>query len=280
MFLISLVIPTYGRYEEVRKLLFSISRQTVPPEQIEVIVVDQNEKINLTDVIKEYNDSLKIKHIKSTVKGVAYNKNLGLKAATADIITFPDDDCTFYEDTVEKALEMFKELPDASVIYGRVYDRERKRNVMRHWPTETKKLDKFNFHLRYSAITCFTRVNTLMFDERFGTGSKYGVGEELDYIMQALRSGYKIYYTPDIDVWHPELNVNVMSEEKTYYYALGYGATFRKNMLVQFLIIYLLSCSYQLLSAAKEFFKGDRMLARKRWLALKGRVAGFRQFHP
>ena len=60
MFDISLIVPTYGRYIEIEKLLHSLSKQTYPLEKIEVIIVDQNDLIDLAPVINKYSSELNI----------------------------------------------------------------------------------------------------------------------------------------------------------------------------------------------------------------------------
>ena len=40
------------------------------------------------------------------------------------------------------------------------------------------------------------------FDTGLGPGAKAGVGEDLDFLYRALRSGFKIVYSPDVHVFH------------------------------------------------------------------------------
>ena len=54
MFDISLIIPTYGRFEEINRLLESIAKQDYALEKIEVIIVDQNESIDLLPLIQQF----------------------------------------------------------------------------------------------------------------------------------------------------------------------------------------------------------------------------------
>jgi glycosyltransferase involved in cell wall biosynthesis len=279
MFDISLVIPTYGRQKELEDLLTSLTQQDYDLKRVEIIVVDQNDLIDLSSIIEQFAGKLILLHEKVSTKGIAYSKNYGLRMAKADLVTFPDDDCLYYTDTISSAIRELKKYPNADVVYGRIYDRKNKKNVMRNWSDKFLKLDKFNFHLNYSAITCFTRDKDLFFDERFGVGSQYGVGEELDYIMQLLKSEKTVYFVPDIDIWHPEPGVNTMSAEKTYYYALGYGATFRKNPSIPFLLVFITSCGYQLFLSFGEILRGNFKMANKRMLAFKGRISGFLKFN-
>jgi len=274
--LISLIIPTYGRTTELAELLESLKFQTY--KDFEVLILDQNDNINIDSIIQIYISSLNITHIKSSRKGIALNKNLGIKNSKGSLITFPDDDCQYYPDTLQNAYYYSQKNGDVELFYGRIYDIKQKINIIRNWANTDIKLNKFNFHNNYSAITCFSRNKNLVFDETFGVGSKYGCGEEFDYIMQALNLGMNVMYTPKISLWHPKLDVNVMSDEKVYYYAKGYGAVFRKNLNLAYGFLFMSSLSYQLVQIVFCLFKMDLNTLSKRRIALKGRIVGFFTF--
>jgi glycosyltransferase involved in cell wall biosynthesis len=278
MYDISLIIPTYDRYEEIEKLLHSISKQTYPLNAIEVIIIDQNDLIDLSSLIYKYAHCLNINHNKTCVRGIANAKNVGIQLSTAPIITFPDDDCMYYEDTVMSVMNFFKSNSDIDIVYGRIYDRQRQLNIMRNWPTKSIKLNLFNFHLNYSAITCFSKRKEIRFDCRFGVGACYSSGEELDYIISALKKKYKTVYTNAIDIWHPHLDISVMPLKKIYNYAKGYGAICKKH--VSFPVVYLFtkSVANQIFLLTKYLLLLNKERIRKHFFAIKGRLAGFMKF--
>lgn len=274
--LISLIIPTYGRTTELAELLESLKFQTY--KDFEVLILDQNDNINIDSIIQIYMNSLNITHIKSLRKGIALNKNLGIKNSKGSLITFPDDDCKYYPDTLQNAYDYSQKHANVEMFYGRIYDIEQKINIIRNWANSEIKLNKINFHNNFSAISCFSRNKNIVFDETFGVGSKYGCGEEFDYIMQALNLGMKVIYTPEISMWHPKLNVNVMSGEKVYYYAKGYGAVFRKNLNLAYGFLFMSSLSYQIVQMVFSLFKMDLNTCSKRSIAFRGRIVGFFTF--
>lgn len=278
MFDISLIIPTYGRYNEIEKLLHSLSKQTYPLEKIEVIIVDQNDSIDLSPVINKYSSILNIIYRKINEKGSANAKNIGIQISNGSLITFPDDDCTYYENTVAAAIAFFKNNPSVDIAYGRVYERETKTNIMRNWPDKDIELNMYNFHLNYSAITCFSKTKEVFYDTRFGTGAPYFSGDELDYIIAAIEKKYKVVYTNSIDIWHPQLNLSVMPLKKIYNYAIGYGAVCKKNAGLPIIFLFSMSVMYQLFLIAKNclFFKKEKI--KKHVAALKGRINGFIMF--
>ena len=97
----SIIICTYKRQKWVENLLVSISEQTVMPK--EIIVVDAYEK----DIDYSYPDGMNIKLLKSGVKALTYQKNLGLDEADGDIIFFLDDDLFLEKNYIEENLDVF-----------------------------------------------------------------------------------------------------------------------------------------------------------------------------
>ena len=68
---ISLVVPTYGRYEEVETFLYSLSQQTYSLQKVEVIIVDQNDYIDLSPIINKYAALLNIVYRKINFTKIA-----------------------------------------------------------------------------------------------------------------------------------------------------------------------------------------------------------------
>jgi glycosyltransferase involved in cell wall biosynthesis len=268
---VSLILSTYGRYVEVDDFLKSLLEQDCSREDFEVIVIDQNDVINLEPLIRKFENEFSILHYKTNVKGLSKAKNKGIELAKADIITFPDDDCTFYPDTISKAILFFSLNPKADLVYGCVFDNKINRTSIRKNSKNQKKLNLLNYSLNYSAIACFTKLK-IKFDENFGVGSKIWLGEELDYIIRSILGGNNVYYSPLINVWHPPINVASMNEIKVYNYAYGYGAIMRKNLSFVLFLVFFVFFSYSVFRYVFNVFSVNR---KKYFLAVSGRLDGF-----
>lgn len=268
---VSLIVATYGRYNELELLFESFVNQDCNHDIFEVIVIDQNDTINLDFIVNKYCNKINLVHYKTDVKGLSKAKNKGIEMAQGSILTFPDDDCTFYPDTISKMLTFFAYNPEVDVVFGSIFDRENNKGIMRNWSKHQIKLNLKNYSLNYSAITCFTKLK-IKFDENYGVGSKISSGEELDYVIRAIAEKNNVVYSPTIQVWHPELNVLSMTNTKVYNYAYGYAAIMRKNCNVTILLVFLSSLAYQMGRLVFSLFTADR---KKYYLAVKGRVDGF-----
>ena len=101
----SLILCTLGQIWLIRKNLDSIVKQSY--KNLELIIVDQNDNDVLSSILKDYDDKIFIKHIKSE-KGLSKSRNIGISVAEGDIIAFPDDDCEYKIDTLQNVYEFFE----------------------------------------------------------------------------------------------------------------------------------------------------------------------------
>lgn len=84
--LISVVVLTYNRCQELRRCLDSLIRQSYKDK--EIIVIDNGSNDGTAGVLKEY----EIRVIRDGVKNKAYLRNLGLRQARGKIVAYIDDD--------------------------------------------------------------------------------------------------------------------------------------------------------------------------------------------
>lgn len=269
---VSLVVSTYGRNEELKDLFDSLLKQDYNKENFEVIIIDQNDVINLSPLIDMYKNDLILNHYKTDVKGLSKAKNKGIELAKGELITFPDDDCAFYPNTISKALTFFEDNPKADIVFGSVWYGDLYKNNQVEVANKLLKLNSFNFSFYYSAITCFTKIKSIKFDENYGVGSKISSGEELDYVINSINRNYNVYYYSLIQVWHPVLAVSTMPNEKVYKYAYGYASIIRKNLNFSLFFLFLFSLFYQFSRFALNIHKES---SKKYLLAISGRLDGF-----
>lgn len=245
----SLIVATCGRYKEVDRLLESLTWLDYDLNLVEIYVIDQNDKIDLQPIIQKYVSVLHLHHIYSTRKGLSYNRNIGIRKAQGDIIAFPDDDCMYYRDTLKKVNDAFDEYTNVSLLLGQIIDRKTGEKIIRKWSDESFSLNSYNFYTNFSSITLFVKNNSekQFFDERFGSGEYFGSCEDADYIVQALSQNHKIFYIPDIQVWHPAQKNSEFNEEKIASYGLGFGAFACKNFNLPIVILFLEVIIYHML---------------------------------
>ncbi|MDH4943491.1 glycosyltransferase [Sulfurimonas sp. C5] len=109
---ITVVIPTFNRYELLKRAVQSVLQQTFQAK--EIIVVDDG---STDDTSRIQNDFPQIKYIYQENKGVSSARNLGIQHAVYDWIAFLDSDDRFVEEKLEKQVDFHQSNLDCLVSY-------------------------------------------------------------------------------------------------------------------------------------------------------------------
>jgi len=100
--LVSVVIPTYNRCEELKKSLGSVLSQTY--KNFEVVVIDNNSTDGTDYMLESFNDQ-RIRLLKINNNGViAASRNLGIKVSKGKWIAFLDSDDWWHPNKLEKVM--------------------------------------------------------------------------------------------------------------------------------------------------------------------------------
>ena len=129
--LISVIIPIYNTGDSVVKLLDKLTKQSY--ENLEIICVDDGSKDGSFDLVAEFirQSSLKNKNLNMTIlrqknQGAAGARNLGLKKASGEYVTFIDSDDEVKKTHIEDLLKSLGKDPrNALSVCGYVYRRLR-----------------------------------------------------------------------------------------------------------------------------------------------------------
>jgi len=103
--MISIVVPTYNEEKNIERCLKALTNQSIPRDQIEIIVVDGDSTDQTREIAAEYADVVMIQ----TSEGVGGARNDGFKIAKHQIVATTDADCEPKANWVESILKMFDE---------------------------------------------------------------------------------------------------------------------------------------------------------------------------
>ncbi|ODN42971.1 glycosyltransferase family 2 protein [Piscirickettsia litoralis] len=236
----SLILCTLGRFDDLDRLFQSLIEQTY--QNFEVIVVDQNDKGYLDNVVDKYKHSICIKHFNVDFVGLSKARNFGLKHIDGGVVAFPDDDCWFGDDCLlEKILGLFKS--DSSVdAFSMPVTNEEGVQVVIPWLSYDSPVTKNNIFNTVTSISVFMKKKVVDqvggFDENMGVGSPgiIGSGEDADYFLRII-STFSMYYKSDLSINHPIIiqQMNRESCKKAYAYGVGLGYILKKS---QFFFIF------------------------------------------
>ena len=196
-----LVVATVGRSEELGRFLDSVAAQRVPA--IRVLVVDQNEDDRLDAMVA--GREVDVVRLRSA-PGLSRARNIALDHVGADVVAFPDDDCVYPAGLLERVAERFVRDESLDGLTGRAADASGRSTPS--WKPDATTLTDHNLWNRAISFTIFLRRGVVervgSFDERLGLGSgePWGAGEEIDYLIRAVRGGSRIDYEPSLVVQH------------------------------------------------------------------------------
>jgi len=228
----SILLATVGRTRELHQFLASLAAQTW--KDFEVLIIDQNSDDRVEGVVAQYADQFPIRRMRSA-RGHSRAFNTGLAVVSGDIVAFPDDDCWYAPDTLEKMARAFCENSICDGFTGRGVDDSRPADYV-FFSRRSGWVNKKNVWRCCTSISIFLRSRVIRaigpFDESLGAGSQHGrqAAEEGDYLIRAIESGFRIYYCVDLCILHP-YPVPTYSRDvnkKGYGYSVGFGHVLRK----------------------------------------------------
>lgn len=121
----SIIVCTFRRGEKLRDTLISLAQQTLPIDDFEVIVVNndpQDTKVKvIVDELRQtaFSPALqKFRLIYAPIAGLSYARNAGIAEAIGKIVCFIDDDAVAEADWLEQIITGFDNHPNTGAIGG------------------------------------------------------------------------------------------------------------------------------------------------------------------
>lgn len=208
----SLITVTMGdRPEELHRLKESLSRQTF--RDFEHIVIDHREHPELKG-------------------GLSRARNFGLALAKGDVVAFPDDDAWYGPETLADAAAALSDEKIDGISF-RVVDETGACSAGGWMSADRKEMTRMT--IWHTAVSCSFFVKRKVLDDvRFdgglgaGSGTRFGSGEETDFLLSLIERGAQIRYDGSKCVFHPRVT-GCVGFGRGWRYGNGYGATLRKH---------------------------------------------------
>ena len=247
-------------------------------QDLELIVVDQNADDSLRPILQPYLSKFAIKHIQTYKPiGAVAARNMGAREMSGEILAFPDDDCYYEPDFLERVNRELNTHPEWDGLTGNVVGMEH------YYSKRPAYLTRFKVWWQGLEFTLFFRKAIVskigLMDPAFGPGAKtpWGAGEASDYFLRAMEAGFKLFYLPDLKVHHPGPLTNPRDDKAeakcVYGYSMGKGHVLHKHHYPFWYVLYL---------AARPLARAAGWLARLRWskaaisiAVTKGVIAGY-----
>ena len=233
--------------------------------QTDVVVVNQCDKncIDEWDFINKQGQKCHAKFINTTERGLSRSRNMAIANSWGDICLICDDDEELSDNYNQLILDGYKKFPDAGVLIFAIKDSHHV------FPTEAKKMDFISILRSNSQQITFVRnvINSknIFFDEKMGSGTGNGGGEEIRFMLDCRKKKLKMFYHPNcIATILPSKSQWFHGYTDSYFVNLGwtarrlFGTAISPLYLVYFMISHRTNIKKDntLLNALRKSFKG------------------------
>ena len=211
---VSIIIPTYKRNENLEETIQSVLKQTY--KDIEIIVVDDNNpdteyRKNNEELMKKYENNQHIVYIKHEKnKNGAAARNTGIKAAKGEYIAFLDDDDLFLERKIEKQVEFLDNNAEYDCVSCQVYSRGK---VIKQKINQNTLLQDI-LSLKVSPITSTLMFRKIALEKINGFNENYKRHQDLELMVRYLQNGKLAYIEEPLTVFGVNEGENILKGEQ------------------------------------------------------------------
>jgi GT2 family glycosyltransferase len=199
--IVSVIIITYRRHQDVVDLLDTLCRQSF--RDFEVILIDNEPASPLRSSIDQsWPFILHYKNMPMNL-GVAGGRNQGIQAAQSEYLVFIDDDALFLRgDALDRVVHTFRTYPELGCIAFQIRNYYTRQIARGEFPRSDHTCADQEIRVGYF-VGAGHAIKKEVFDKVgcYPEDFIYGV-EELDLSYRMIIAGYKILYIPEIVVLH------------------------------------------------------------------------------
>jgi glycosyltransferase involved in cell wall biosynthesis len=111
---VSVIIPVYNLAPYLPEAIESALAQTLPPDDVEILVVDDGSTDGSGEIGRRYAPRVRV--LRQENRGLAAARNAGLRATSAPFVNFLDADDRLFPDKLAAQLALFDRRPDAGIV--------------------------------------------------------------------------------------------------------------------------------------------------------------------
>lgn len=199
--LISILIVTWNRREDVLETIRSIYEQTY--QNFEIVVVDNGSSDDTIEALRQVYPEVVIVALDHNL-GVSAGRNAGIEVAKGNIIFCLDSDANPSLDTMTNIVNKFQSESKVGVINSKIIDATTREIGTAGWVySENDKVDQDTEFLSYSFSEGGCAIRKEVFDKVGLFWDRLFFGHEgMEFSLRVLDAGYNILYYPSSLVIH------------------------------------------------------------------------------
>lgn len=200
---VSVIIPVYNDPDGIRDTLSALTKQTYPPERVEILPVDNGSTDDTRDVIRQFErkyDTVRLV-VEDEIQGSYAARNSGVEQATGDIFAFVDADMYMDESWLETAVEAMDDVSYVGCDVELVIDGDEtlaaKFDAQTAFPVE-----QYIRHQQY-APTCCLLVKRVVVDDIGSFNEQLVSGGDSEFGSRVANAGYSQTFAAEATLYHP-----------------------------------------------------------------------------
>jgi GT2 family glycosyltransferase len=208
--LVSVVVSTHERPDRLSRLLAGLRSQSLAPEAVEVVIVDDGSgpaTRALLDEAQEAGD-LRLRRLRNPAPlGPGGGRNRGWRAAQAPLVAFTDDDCVPEPGWLRSLVEASAEHPEA-ILQGRTIPDPDELPAGNRLLTRTVSVERLGPQYE----TCNIAYPRSLLASLGGFDESYGLkpsGEDTDLAWRGLERGRVAVFVPKAVVRHAVVRLSL-----------------------------------------------------------------------
>lgn len=236
--MISVIVCTYNREKYIYNVLKSLADNTLPHNQYEIVLVDNNCSDNTRNECDRFVRNfpkVAFRYIVETNQGLSYARNRGIKESSGDVLVYVDDDALVNNAYLQTYADFFEQHPDIDAAGGPIIPQYETEEPAWMSPIIKSLLTGYKYHgdrpkefpqndypgggnAAYRA-SVFEKVG--LFNIELGRKGDSLVGaEEKDIFDKMITQDMRFYYLPNAILYHiiPEKKLS-----KDYFDRLSYS---------------------------------------------------------
>jgi len=200
--LVSIIILNYKRLAALEQTIQSVVSQRYPRK--EIIVVDNHSEEDVETVVEKYGPGLRLIALEANL-GACGGRNAGIRAAQGEILITLDNDVGFLEpDALDKIAHILEDQPEYHMLAFQLRDPQAGQLRLREWchPKDWRQFANASFptHFFVEGAVAYRRE---VFDHAgLYFEPLFVYHEGWDLALRVLDKGYRIRYTPEVQVYH------------------------------------------------------------------------------
>jgi GT2 family glycosyltransferase len=224
---VSVIVPVLNGATTLHDCLVSLRNVNYPPEQHEVVVVDNGSTDTTAAIIRAH----PVRHVREERRGLSRARNRGIEASRGEILAFTDADCCVTRGWLAELLQGFA-ADTVAAVAGEIVAYPPRTLAERYVAMRKPLWYEWNRRSRRAPPLLFGNiaVRRAVFDQVGGFDPRFAGGgsEDIDYAWRFFRAGLRVGYRPKAVVFHRHRT----SQRDLFHQHLCYGrgqAVFRKK---------------------------------------------------